>query len=472
LLCQKFDSIQANADGILVFPNGDWYGLSERNLYVRPCYKTLFAEFVNVRDEAYSTGTISKTVITGTSGTGKSTFLIYLMLELVREAKKDGKVILIRYSELNVVKKSVSYLLSSAGRVSCYDIARMPVVDYDLSDSTDVAILDHVSKAAMVVTSEKSSEFERFDKASCNNPFCSDPSFPVWSFEELNKIAPRRMSAAEKHLRFGIFGGNPRHFVGFIRSDKTSENFAFVEEMMSEYFSEEMKTMEAAAWNGILQYLLRKLCNAANLAGNDVGKNTVQSLMWHTSNCRDFFWGSKFMEFLASRIMEERESNIQQLLIQVIGRSMIGNLFEYRGHLLLLKSDRTYRLRGLGQTSKALKFRPLIKKRISVLDDISRLERGEYGIPYASNFPLIDAIIQPNILIQFTGTQKHRAATHKLSDIRQCLLETEWSKHMLIFIVEDAENFSKQSNLADIRQYAMSYARANQSISGLQVVEV
>jgi hypothetical protein len=155
VLCQKFDSIQANADGILVFPNGDWYGLSERNLYVRPCYKTLFAEFVNVRDEAYSTGTISKTVITGTSGTGKSTFLIYLMLELVREAKNDGKVILIRYSELNVVKKSVSYLLSSAGRVSCYDIARMPVVDYDLSDSTDVATLDPLSKAAMVVNSEK-----------------------------------------------------------------------------------------------------------------------------------------------------------------------------------------------------------------------------------------------------------------------------------------------------------------------------
>jgi hypothetical protein len=142
-------------------------------------------------------------------------------------------------------------------------------------------------------------------------------------------------------LRFGIFGGNPRHFVGFTQSDKTSEKFAFVEEMMSEYFSEEMKTMEAAAWNGILQYLMRKLSTAANLAGNDFGKNTVKSLMWHTSDCRDFFWGSKFMEFLASRIMEGRELTIQQLLTQVTGRSGVGSLFEYRGHLLLLKSDRT-----------------------------------------------------------------------------------------------------------------------------------
>jgi hypothetical protein len=127
---------------------------------------------------------------------------------------------------------------------------------------------------------------------------------------------------------------------------------------------------------------------------------------------------------------------------------------------------------GQGNSSKALKFRPLIKKRIRALDDIHKLERGEYGIPCASNFSFIDAIIQPNILIQFTGTQKHRAATHKLSDIRQCLQEKEWSKHMMIFIVEDAKNFLKQSNLTDIKQYAMSYARANQSIRGLQVVEI
>jgi hypothetical protein len=477
VLCQKIDSIQVNADSVLVFPQGNWYGLSARNLYVRQCFESLLAEFVSLRDEANNSNMISKTVIIGTSGMGKSTFLLYLMLELVREAKKGGNIILIRFSELGVDKESVSYLLSSAGNVSLYDNARMPAVDYDLSDSMDVAKLGHVSKAAMIVTTGIRSEFSRFDKALTHNQFCWDPSFPVWSFEELDKIAPRSMSEVEKNLRFGIFGGNPRHFVGFTPSDRTSKKFAFVEEMMSEYFSEEKEMMEAARWSGILQYLLRKLASAAIQTRNDVAWEAITSLMWHTSDSEDFFWGSRFMEFLASRIMERREATIQQLqqiLTQIIGRGEFGNLFEYRGHLLLLNSDRIYRLRGLGQGnhSKALKFRPLVKKRISTLDCINSLDRGEYGIPDASNFPLIDVIIQPNILIQFTVAQKHRAVTHKLSDIRHCLLQKDWSKHMMIFIVEDIASFSKSSGLADIKQYAMSYAQADQQIEGLQVVEI
>ena len=221
-------------------------------------------------------------------------------------------------------------------------------------------------------------------------------------------------------MRFGIFGGTPIHFHGFIISDRDPGDYAFVNEMMSEYFSEEKHELSPDIWNGIWQYLLEKLSSAANRLGQDVVNHNIKSLMWHTSDSMQFFWGSKFMEFLGSNILEQDEWNLKTLLIRVFARSGLINMFEYQGHINLLKSSETYRLQGLsqGNETKALKFRPLTKKRIRNLNDIKHLLPGEYGIPYASNFPLIDAVIQPNILVQFTVAHKHRDVTHRVSDYR------------------------------------------------------
>ena len=57
----------------------------------------------------------------------------------------------------------MSYWIRSNGHVSLYNREK---VDYDLSDSEDMMDLDHVRKAAVVVTSEKSDEHASFDEIS------------------------------------------------------------------------------------------------------------------------------------------------------------------------------------------------------------------------------------------------------------------------------------------------------------------
>jgi hypothetical protein len=93
------------------------------------------------------------------------------------------------------------------------------------------------------------------------------------------------------------------------------------------------------------------------------------------------------------------------------------------------------------------------------IDDIGFLLPGKYGRSITSNFPLVDVIIQPNMLLQMpVSAQKHRGtAVGKLSTIRDQLLEKDRSKHMMIFVVprKSLKTFQYQEDLDDISQYLL-----------------
>ena len=97
--------------------------------------------------------------------------------------------------------------------------------------------------------------------------------------------------------------------------------------------------------------------------------------------------------------------------------------------------------------------------RSSVVQKIFPILRvGTYGIPFRSNFPLIDAVVQPDILINFTIAKFHKGAHFALEKLRTNLLEKDRQKHKFIWMVEDPKNFPKQDGLEGIKQFAMSYA--------------
>jgi hypothetical protein len=59
---------------------------------------------------------------------------------------------------------------------------------------------------------------------------------------------------------------------------------------------------------------------------------------------------------------------------------------------------------------------------------------------YVSNFPLIDAVIQPNLLLQFTTAKRHEGAVDKLDVIRS-KLSANREDHMMIFVVDNVRDF-------------------------------
>jgi len=92
---------------------------------------------------------------------------------------------------------------------------------------------------------------------------------------------------------------------------------------------------------------------------------------------------------------------------------------------------------------------------IRSIEDIEGLSSNHYGLPIFGNFPLVDAIIQPNILIQFTiSPTGHKGAVDKLEDIRS-QLKGNSKDHMMVFVIPhgNKDTFKYQRDLESIHQY-------------------
>ena len=101
------------------------------------------------------------------------------------------------------------------------------------------------------------------------------------------------------------------------------------------------------------------------------------------------------------------------------------------------------------------------------IEEIGQLTPDMYGIPSTSNFPLIDSVLQPDTLFQFTTSNRHRGSNAKLDEIREHLEEKNLGMHKMIFIVPH-ENLYSFRTVADlpIRQYVMSGEHVHSQVSG------
>eukprot|EP01040_Poterioochromonas_malhamensis_P003123 gene3123-3324_t len=287
-------------------------------------------------------------------------------------------------------------------------------------------------------------------------------AMPTWSFEELVAISP--FSQEENQIRYAVFGGSARNFLGTAHNNPLTESFAYVVEMMEWFFEEEKarKVLSADQWNCISQYLFRCIFSSNNKE-RDSRRSAVKALMWHTDNCSEFFYASQFMAMLAQHILNQHESSLKEALRSIVTASGIGYCFEYLDHKEMLHGSHSFRVHGKGQGTAGFNWNlPQLRlQKFRREEDIARLSEGVYGIPYRSNFPLVDAVIQPNILINFTISKLHKGANAELESLRGYLLEKDRKKHKFIWMVEDAEMFCKQDGLGDITQYAMCYADSN-----------
>jgi hypothetical protein len=96
---------------------------------------------------------------------------------------------------------------------------------------------------------------------------------------------------------------------------------------------------------------------------------------------------------------------------------------------------------------------------LRVVADISSLPDNTYGLPLYSNFPLVDAVIQPDTLIQYTiSPTNHKGAVEQLATIREQLRDKNSRNHRMIFVVPktNLKTFKHQENLASIRQFIIT----------------
>ena len=142
----------------------------------------------------------------------------------------------------------------------------------------------------------------------------------------------------------------------------------------------------------------------------------------------------------------------------------MGIAFESIGHNKLTRSKLEYPLIALNKPRQrinktidsSMKFNYPVRL-IRTIEDIGELKTSEYGLPVIGNFALVDAVIQPNTLINFTISDKHKGAVDKLNDILEQLQDPENARIVIVTTHANLDRFHYMNELSTIRQYVTTY---------------
>jgi hypothetical protein len=279
----------------------------------------------------------------------------------------------------------------------------------------------------------------------------------LFTSKELRPIMPQ-LSETEAFFRFAVFGGSARHFadVGPLESDHLPE----VIEAMRWFFSGyDFENDHPICWGNIAS----KISN--QLQSQEDSRDVIHSMFLHFTDTGLRAPASKFMESLIAHVINLRQNTIVEALQSLVGESGLGIFFEMNGHKKLSTSSSPYNLYPLLPSRKGKK-KQTVELRTEKLSGslsffrniggIRALPVGSYGLPLTLNFPLIDSVVQPNILLQFTtSSERHKGAVGKLEKIRAQLIEKDKTLHMMVFVVtkEHLSSFQYQGDLEGINQY-------------------
>ena len=371
-------------------PDGiKWIGNIEE-LYNRECYDKITMDLE----------TLTHALVFGTPGIGKTLYLQVFLVYLAQRTPKGQPPPTIHYMYYDVDKVVKLSFLGDGSVVNITNVLQAPKPHYLLSDSVDVNVPSGTI-LNLEVASDKEKNFNQFQKRiqearKKGGEFVMAP----FSFEELQSIKPADMVDQCAKFRYDIYGGSARNFVA--EQLKRCLVLDVVEETLTILFPD-IKTDYPDAWNIVAHEVSGQLTRKAP---NDM-RATVSSMMWHMLGDGSKMWASKFMEWLAAAIIDDHTSDIVDELERVIGKSGVGNLFEAMGHRKFVKSTVPFLLKPLlaslpqdKPVFESAEFKlPVV--RFNTVDEICNLPNGTYGLPMGS-FPVIDSIVQPRTLIQFT----------------------------------------------------------------------
>ena len=415
--------------------------------YNRECYDELCLKMNSKR----------RFLVKGTPGIGKTMFLQRVLVDIVEkdkdEAKENNGLPRIDYVR-NEEGVNITYRLQGDGTTTVANDHNF--VDFVLSDSVDVTQL-RSRVLTLVVASDNKKNFKLFSKLVSEATNEGMILFmQLCPLDELMAMNPG-FCHEEGQIRFDIFGGSARNFkakwTGHVRC------ISWIEGLMSWYFSDE----DRQKYHDTLESALSFICQEFKKS-SDEDYNILNSMMRHREANGDAMWASKFMEVLAIEIYEKRETSMYAEIEKLVGPSGVGNLFESISHAQLSTSKTGFNLiplhrkgaRGVSRVPVSFTF-PEHVARLRNVEDISHLSNQSYGLPVTPNFPLVDAIVQPAVLLQMTvSEERHKGAVNRLGDIRGCL-QGNPAEHKMVFVVpkKNIKSFKYQEDLSDIPQFVL-----------------
>jgi len=238
---------------------------------------------------------------------------------------------------------------------------------------------------------------------------------------------------------YDVFGGSLRN----LRSvEQINENEPYPKgiydvvqaEMVSFFGGYALAGIPEATWNKTAKALAKKLQNPneETMSSRQVNPNTIsRSIINHWTPSADDPHGwddypaTRFMRHLAGYIRGTTNKDALSRLKKAVCPYGMDYVHEHDAH--------QYRLAHLGkepgitlwslqsklEETLCLPIKRVV--RIRTVSDIERLAEGDYGLPTASNFPFLDAVMKPHYLFQDTIAQNNHPSVAKIPEILKAL---------------------------------------------------
>lgn len=452
-----------------------------------------------VYDEIYDcvrSGKLNKILILGTPGIGKTLLHMYLMYRLVRDsAPKGNKKTATPFAPPTFVlrnKDQIEYFFSLEGGkpVVTQLSSNQPVIaDYYFSDTYAVATAQARS-CVVHVSSVQTHAYADYEKAVSQLQGDKPPTglikhMSVFTLEEALGLARmREIPKGEMIFHFDIFGGSARLLTSSFDELQSVENIEkMVSDEMDAYFegvysTDSLKVLVKAKytvyWHKAINMIVN-LCIRGQSQTGDALDLLRRSMFQHSvvidGVVKHGVWASGFMKSLGGAILDESNQTIMTELRNILNKSnsAFGAVFERCAHRSIynaLSKNKSLSMSALTTVGKGQKVITTLsckvkrKVMIRTVEDIAALADGDYGYPSIPNFPLVDAVIKPNVMLQmYAGDGCRHAARSCVASLKAVQSQMGGVKklHQMVFVINpNNTQFGSQSRLI-VNQYALKF---------------
>jgi hypothetical protein len=267
-------------------------------------------------------------------------------------------------------------------------------------------------------------------------------------------------SDEELQFKFDIFGGNPRVFSDNCGSLTQSKYYFIVHNALHWLFGDDFVPRDdecttarqrMGAW--AINIIVDRLESASP------STNTDSSLFKHYLVDEKCFkkmecFVSTSLFFIAAALQERCDETIMSSLKKLFGASGIGNAFEMVAHKNLLASNEIHLCLDAKGNVVELSLGGRTKVLVRTIADLSQLKDGEYGFPTICNFPLVDAVLPPDIALNMTVGNYHKGAALRLPEITGAM-RIDANQFKIVFVVpqEGIRDFQFPKDLGDAQMF-------------------
>ena len=406
---------------------------------------------VLIRDswrEIFSIMLISKNVILmGKAGRGKSVFILCAIFDILYCAKRGIPSLLSSTADRFPTDPKIVYVDRGGVRhFVTLDVFRilpnngtLPMgVHYYFSDNVDVLHASLGSLLTLAATSGDKNVLKEYKKRMRCLPNGLVLFMPSLERREMAQLYPE-IDSKELQFKFDVIGGNPRAMLLNLNGDDKSKYFAPVTEVVRFMFGNAYVTTNVTKQTKKQAWGRWAIMNVVSRL-EDVNNPTTDSSFFKEYHITEKFgtyteqYSSKFLCLVAGSLQEAFNEHYLDALKNMFGNSGMGNAFESTAHKKLMgdnitrwsrKSTGEYEELNLGSRSLFL---------IRDMEDVKSLQNDSYGLPTINNFPLVDAVLAPNMGLQMTTSNSHKGSVATLPKLLESLRVKE-SDFRMVFVV-------------------------------------